>query len=221
MRIDPCYRAAAERGEGRQRGMAMNSETGGEGGAQEARRAGRERVRAVLIGPLEAAGLGRRRRVSAEEHGKMLARLAERLWYMHEAELAGLRDLCIRQAGGDGRWWPEEAVVLHWAWRLRCPPPEESPYLASLMRSALGRRAQAEGWGVALYRTARRLGPPPGRYVEFRLREQAEDDRRRAARIEERLADGVADEADRHWLAAWKRDTAEAERLVASAAEAA
>ena len=128
-----------------------------------AKAADRARVVALLIEPL--AGLGRPKRVSAEKHEANLANLEERLAYLSDGELSGLRDVVLRHAARG--LWPEVGFVMAWAFDLHCPPPAFSDYHRSLISSAMGRQARDEGWAVELYQIAKRLGPPPGKYIEL------------------------------------------------------
>ncbi len=173
------------------------------------------RVDALLIEPL--AGLARKRGVSAEKHADMLERLRGRLAYMTDANLRGMCDLILRHAGKGA--WPDEALVKAWAYALQCPPPRECDYAMSLIRSAMGRQAREEGWAVELFQVAKRLGPPPGRYIIRQMKEDAEKNRRRRLRISENIEAGLASDDDRAWLAAWHEDLAEIEAIQAGQAE--
>ena len=77
---------------------------------------GRTRVREILIRPLEAKGLRRKRGVKAEDHAKTVERLVERLAYMTPDGLEALAEVVHRLAGGRARdEWPSEQVVLRLA----------------------------------------------------------------------------------------------------------
>lgn len=167
------------------------------------------RVAALLIEPL--AGLSRRRGMSAEDHDRMLGRLAERLAYMSDDNLRGMHDLILRHAGKGV--WPAEALIKAWAYDLQLPPPRDCDYARSLIRSAMGRQAREEGWAVELYRIAKRLGPPPNRYVLGQLRDEAATNRRRRLVIRENIEAGRASEQDRAWLAAYHADLAEVDAI--------
>lgn len=186
---------------------------GGAGVEDDGDPAGRAAVRALLIGPLLAQGLQRRRGVTVEAHEAMLRRLTEALDYAAPDVLRALVPVLIAQAGGGGRYWPEEVEIKHWAWRLQPPPSDRTHYVRSLLVSAMGDRAAQEGWLVPLYLTARRLGPPPGRYVISRLRAQADEDARRVRVVREKVAGGVADADEVAWLKAHARAAAEAAAL--------
>lgn len=173
------------------------------------------RVDALLLDPL--AGLKRRRGISAEAHEKMLARLRGRLAYMSDDNLRGMHDLILRHAAKG--CWPAEALVKAWAYDLQLPPPRECDYARSLIRSAMGRQAAEEGWVVELYQIAKRLGPPPGKYIISRLKDEAEHARHRRTVIRENIEAGWASDADRAWLNAWHRDMAEVEAIQSESRE--
>ncbi|MTH76328.1 hypothetical protein [Paracoccus aestuariivivens] len=167
------------------------------------------RVEALLIEPL--AGLARKRGVGSDKHDEMLDRLRVRLAYMTDANLRGMVDLILRHAVKGV--WPEEALIKAWAYTLQCPPPRDCDYAISLIRSAMGRQARDEGWAVELFQIAKRLGPPPGRYIIAQLRDEAEQNRRRRTLISENIQAGLASDADRAWLGDWHKDMAEIEAI--------
>lgn len=171
------------------------------------------RVDALLIEPL--AGLkrgkdGKGRRLSPEGHEAMITRLRVWLSYLGEEQLCGLRDH-IAAIASNGEW-PSEAHIRNVAIIASPPPPEVSPYPRSMMKSALGRRAVAQGWGFEMYQEVKRHGPPPfveGGWKEKQLREEAEKNQRRRQIIEENMAAGIATDAEAGWLRHWHHDMAE------------
>lgn len=180
---------------------------------------GRERVRQVLLQPLENAGCRRRGRMTVADHAAMKERLAAELSHMDADKLAGVRDLAFRWLDGPaGLSWPPEALLRKWALRLQPKPPRSCPYVNSLLASEMGQCARREGFLVELYALALRLGPPPGRYDLDRLRRRADENRRECERIERRVASGAGAEADIEWLAGYRRAESEALRLVCGSA---
>ncbi len=179
-----------------------------------ARAEGRKRVREWLAGPM--AGLPRARRTSAEAHAKAMERLVDKLSYLTPQNLDALGELVLRQAGAvkTAPCWPEASVVIAWAYAMQPPPPRESTYAVSIMRSVMGRRAREGGYAVELYRVARRLGPPPNRYVMSQLVQQADDNMRRRARVAEWIAAGAVKPEDRAWWDAWWHDAAEVDAIL-------
>lgn len=227
--------SAADAGAGPDdRGQAPGAEGEGLGNRQDDQSAdtgeGREesataRVRRILIQPL--AQLARPRGVSAGQHADNLDRLARKLRHMDEAGLRGLLELCLGHQGriavakgGAVPVCPLDGVILAWAYALQAPPVNVSDYPASVLRSAMGRRAADMGFGVELLRMARRHGPPPGAYSLTQLREEAEDNRRRRAVLREEADAGNRLPPNRAaWLQAWHDDALIVERLIAEGDE--
>lgn len=166
-------------------------------------------VDALLLEPL--AGLPRKRGVTAAAHAEVMDRLRSRLAYMTDDNLRAIHDVVLRHAGKGH--WPDAALILAWAYNLQPPPPRQSTYARSLMRSAMGRRAADEGWAVELYRVAKKLGPPPNRYVITQLRAKADENRRRRAKIREWIELGKETLEERRWLDHWMADLAEVEAI--------
>ncbi|MES2753793.1 MAG: hypothetical protein V4659_03935 [Pseudomonadota bacterium] len=178
---------------------------------------GRERAMRILIAPL--SGLVRPKGTTAKVHAEALDDLARKLSYMDDATLSGLVENVLRQAG---RWakggpviCPNVGMILAWGYDLQAPPPRQSDYAMTLMRSAMGQRAKDGGWMVELYRTAKRCGPPPGSYLVRDMQTRADDDRRRRLRVSENIEAGRVTPDDMRWLEQYHRDAAEAEALVA------
>lgn len=173
------------------------------------------RVDALLLEPL--AGLTRKRGLGAEAHEKAIERLRGWLTYMSDDNLRAMRDLIARHAVKGV--WPEEGLIRHWAMTLQCPPPRDCDYARSLIRSAMGRQAMAEGWAVELFQIAKRLGPPPGKYIISRLKQDADNNRHRRRVIRENIEAGRATNDERAWLAHWHAELAEVEAIQAAATE--
>lgn len=181
---------------------------------------GRAAVRAYLLQPL--AGLPRRRGVAAADHARDLDRLTDHLAYMSPANLRGLCELVLRHSSAKtGPCWPDLALVRSWAMALQCPPPRQSDYAQSLIRSAMGRQARDEGWMVELFQIAKRIGPPPGRYLLTKLRDDAGANTRRRALVRERIERGAASAEDQAWLSAWWADMAECEAIQGAGSDSA
>ncbi|WP_288947774.1 hypothetical protein [uncultured Paracoccus sp.] len=117
------------------------------------------RVDALLLEPLAGLKRGRDgegRRMGAEAHARMLARLRSWLSYLDEEQLAGLRDHIVALSVKDE--WPTEAQIRRTAMAQKPAPPETYPYVRSMMTSRLGFRAMAEGWAFEMYQEIR-VGP--------------------------------------------------------------
>lgn len=172
-----------------------------------------ERVDTLLLEPL--AGLkrgkdGEGRRMSAEAHAKMLARLRSWLAYLDDEQLAGMRDHIVALSVKDE--WPTEAQIRRTAMILKPAPPQTYPYVRNMMTSRLGFRAVAEGWAFEMYQEVKRHGPPPfveGGWKEKQLREEAVDNQRRLRIAEENIAARIATEDQKAFHAHWHRDMAE------------
>ena len=130
----------------------------------ETQRVRRERVRRLLIDPLVARGLRKRKGVSAEDHALFLERVERRLAYLPEHHLATLVEVLERNADGANRTcWPGEASIVAWAAGLMPPPDANSRLVRSFLASAAGLRAWEEdpAVAVALWVYLRQFGRPP------------------------------------------------------------
>lgn len=207
--------ARVETGEG----LGKSEDGNGQAGKAEVGSAetGTARVRRILIEPM--AGLARGKRVTEAQHRDNLDRLARKLSYMDAAGLQGLVELVLAHAGQLARGrlpvCPEVGVVLAWAYALQAPPVRQSDYAASVMRSAMGRRAHDGGYGVELLRHARRHGPPPGAYSVFQLQDEARENLRRRRAIRDSIeAGGSVSPEHARWLQGWHDDAALVEGLI-------
>lgn len=175
----------------------------------------RARVDALLFEPL--SGLARKRGVSAEKHEKSLDRLRGWLSYMSDDNLRAMRDLIARHAVKGV--WPEEGLIRHWSMTLQCPPPRDCAYARSLIKSAMGRQAMAEGWAVELFQIAKKLGPPPGKYIISRLKQDADSNRHKRRVIRENIEAGRATPDEKRWLESWHAELAEIEAIQSAVEE--
>ena len=186
---------------------------------------GRAAVRQYLIEPL--AGLPRKRGVAKSDHALDLAKLTVALAYMTPANLRGLCELVLRHSAGKpplgktAPCWPDVAWVRTWAMALQQPPPRKSDYAQSLIRSAMGRQALDGGWLVELFQIAKRIGPPPGRYLLHKLREEAGANTRRRLLVREKIERGVASPEEQAWLAQWWADLTDCEAIQSAQMDAA
>lgn len=174
------------------------------------------RVRDELFGRLD--GLARPKGLTIEAFERMRGAVMRKLAYMKPENLAGLAELIIRHAHNGVM--PREALILHWAFTLEVPPPRESDYVASVMRSAMGRAALEGGYAVEMMRTAARLGPPPGRYQISKIKEDAAQNARRRDEMRALVerCEGLR-QSDQEWLDRYHADLALAETMVAGGAE--
>lgn len=172
-----------------------NADLHGTGEGGERRESREARVRRVLIEPLQAQGLRRRRGVTAGDHAAWLDRLARRLAYLGEGHLAVLAESIAANAGGaDRAEWPSEVSICNWAAALETPPDEDLRLVPSYLRSAAGRSAWEEGpeVAVALRAHLRRFRRPPVGGDWPMIRKQAAEWAHRQALIAEALQAGRA-----------------------------
>jgi hypothetical protein len=193
--------------------------TGKGGGPRESREA---RVRRVLIGPLEARGLRRRKRATAAEHAAFLERLVRRLAYLGEDHLLTLAGVIERNAGGPDRAeWPAEVSIVNWAAGLEVPPDEDERLVPSYLRSAAGRAAWEEGpeVAVALRAHLRRWHRPPMDGDHRAIRRQAADWAHEQERIAENIRAGRASAAQLARAEAWRATVDRVRSMVFANAE--
>lgn len=177
---------------------------------------GRDRVRAHLIRPLEADGLIRPKGVTVEAHAAFLAKLVDRLAYLDNPLLTVLAEVVLREAVGRARnQWPAFATIWNTAIRLREPPDDERHIMVTWLRSVEGPRAIEAGYAVELRRWLRIHGRPPGTFPMAQIRDQARDNARQRELIADRSRRGVATRDDEQWLAAYQREQAQCQALVA------
>lgn len=178
---------------------------------------GRAVVRSVFLARLDAAGLVRPKRASVAEHEARLSQVVDYLSYMSRANLAALAEVVLTsQARAKSIEWPSEATIRLWAETIQRRPFRENRIMRSWLGSVEGPVAEARGHLVELYRHLRKTGLPPqrGPYADHLMAQEAQDNRRRVALIEEKLAAEVASPEERAWLAEYRRDEQDARALV-------
>ncbi|MFN3575526.1 MAG: hypothetical protein ACK4TJ_00855 [Tabrizicola sp.] len=189
----------------------------------EAERAGRARVREVLIRRLEADGLVRPRGATVAEHGAFLDRLADRLSYLPERDLVVLADCVLRRAGGrQFNEWPAFATIWNLAQTIcRTPEPDERRHIMTTwLRSRGGPIARDGGYLVELWRYLRAFGAPPGSAALDMIRREADENRRTRARLSALRERGAARPEDLDWLESYARAEAYCLALVARGEDA-
>lgn len=165
-------------------------------------RKGKERVRQILIEPLQQRGMVRKRGQKVEQVDRMLASLEARLAYMTADNLGALAEVVERYAEGPKKnVWPAEVSICNWARRLQLPPASESRLVRSYLQSVAGRRAQSEGYLVELFYYLKKWGAPPaGDWAIGKIKAEAEDNQQRRANIERLRDEGRASPSDLQWL---------------------
>lgn len=186
---------------------------GGDGAAGSV--SGKAAVRDLLVGRVNAAGLVRRKGMSAEAHDAVLGRLCEHLAYMTPENLRTLAELVIEAGDGPARtWWPAEVTVRGLASALQQRPITQHRIVTSWLASVEGPVAEAGGWLVELYRFLCRHRRPPMAMDQRQLREEAAENNRRMGIVQDRIERGAAQDADRAWLAKYLEDGREARAIV-------
>lgn len=181
----------------------------------------RERVRQLLIRPLEADGLVRDKRTKASEHAAFLDKLADRLGYLSDRNLETLRRYVRAQAmGAAHNIWPAWVTILNHAQDLQTPPDPENPIMQSWLHSVQGEALMARGEHVETYLFLKGLvtkgRPRPPRDAEKRMiAENARENRRKRELITEAIEAGRhVLEDDRKWLTWYDEMTRTAEDIV-------
>ncbi|WP_306150629.1 hypothetical protein [Roseovarius sp. MMSF_3281] len=180
----------------------------------EALREGKARVWAVLIEPLKERGMVRPRSMSVADEAAMLDRVAARLAYMSVDALEALAEVVEANATGKGRdCWPKEVSISNWARRIQAPPVTVSRLVRSYIQSEGGKAAQAGGYLAELFSYLRKHGRPPTPYCLDEMRQAADANRSRRARIEREAERGLASTADLAWLEGHVRAQERAQEL--------
>ncbi|MCA1336869.1 hypothetical protein [Pseudooceanicola marinus] len=177
----------------------------------------RDRVRRLLLGPLEGIGFRFPKAVDADEGRKRLDRLADELGYMSDANLRRLFEAMRSKGEGRARdFWPSHAAFVALAQVAQPRPLEEMPGLASWFGSAAGRAALAEGRLVEEYRWWLSKHRPPLNPQERRIiADRAGAAQSKVARLRERISLRLpVDAADREWLHAYEAHQDAARELV-------
>lgn len=179
---------------------------------------GRAQVRALLVTPLVQAGLCRAPGVTVAAHDAFLARLVERLAYLDAGALNTLCEVVLGVAEGKlHNQWPGFATVWNMCQRIsRQPPPDEERHIMTTwLRSRGGPLAQAGGYLVELYGYLRRTGSPPNDFVLGRIKEEGAENARQLARLQDKIARGVASPSEADWVARYLDQAAYCAALVA------
>lgn len=175
---------------------------------------GRERVRELVIRPLQADGLVRANGATVADHEAFEAWMAEKLAYLSPANLTMMRLFLRAHATGPAKnVWPCKATVLNHAHDLQAPPDTENPIMQSWLHSRAGEAALAKGVHVETYLFLKGLvmkGRPraPLEADQKLIKRRAEDNRRRRELIQEKIDAGRhVLEDDRGWFY-WYQDQA-------------
>lgn len=156
----------------------------------------RERVRALMIAPLEAAGMRKARGQSDDDHAAFLKALAVRLAYLEPGDFPALVNWA--EMNGEGKAkdvWPSEIAFVRAAHALRRPPDHVQPMIVRWMRSEAGRAArQASEFHLAAalgYMRQNRRPPNFERYGVAAVNREAEEMRLIIERAQRAADNGV------------------------------
>ncbi|MBL3704602.1 hypothetical protein GI582_18045 [Sulfitobacter sp. BDSS02] len=182
----------------------------------------RDRVRRLLIGPLQAAGFRFKKGTEEAKAKSELDRIADALAYMSDADLETMAELMLTKGEGAQRcFWPAFATFAFWADHVNPRPLEEHPRLLSWFRSRAGERALQNGALVAEYAYWKQHKAPPVKPQAIRLVEdKARTYNERAALIRDRQRRNFQiPPEDLDWLARFDRAAERLSRIVAEGIE--
>lgn len=179
----------------------------------------RDRVRRLLIGPLQELGFRFKKGTTDEDAARRLATLCDDMAYLSDVALERLA-LALRDKGeGSARcFWPERATFIAFAQMAQPRPIEDMPGLASWFASAAGAAARDGDRLVAEYRWwLMKHRPPMNDSERARISERATEWRSKAERLRDRITRGVRlDYQDEGWLQAYDADHTAALALIQS-----
>ena len=122
----------------------------------------RDRVRRLLIAPLQDRGMRFAKGTAPDQQRRFLDGLADDLGYMADDRLRALEEVLRSKGEGHKRcFWPQRVAILGWAEALHPRPIEELPAMASWLGSVEGPKAQGEGTLVPVFRFIERYKRPP------------------------------------------------------------
>lgn len=177
---------------------------------------GRRAVKAHLIEPLEADGMRRHQRTTAEAHRAFLDRLAEKLAYMRVENLNALRSIVAGLASGVAlNVWPGFQTITQHAYRIQPPPDESDDILWSWLHSVEGPRCREEGtlYATRLY-IKRMRRPPVGDFTKGQIAEQQREIDRDIEALRRLRGVGEAMHSQVERLLAYERVVGECEAIV-------
>lgn len=184
---------------------------------------GRRAVSELLIAPLEAEGMRRKRGQSVQDLERFLERLKDRLAYAAPDTLRGMVPGVKRMAVGPSRdVWPSLLAITNLAHDMQAPPDRSDDVLYSWFHSRAGVTARRRGTVMAERAYIKRRGRPPvakaNAYGSSRLLEDLTEEQRRLDRSVERIrqarANGDAPESDLRWLAGYEEALASIEAII-------
>lgn len=122
----------------------------------------RDRVRRLLIHPLEEDGFRKRKAKPDEMHHAFLNRIADNLAYMSDANLRLLQRMLVTKGEGSQKnFWPDYVTIVGWAEEIEPSPLAEDPVILSWFRSKAGPLAMEADCHVETYDFICRKKRPP------------------------------------------------------------
>lgn len=181
---------------------------------------GRDRVRRLLIAPLQGAGM-RFKKGAKNEQGQ-LDQIVDDLTYMSDQGLADVRlSLRTKGQGVDRCFWPARVTILALAELREARPLSELPSLLRWFASDAGRRADDAGRLVAEYWFWTKNKRPPLHAQELKqISDRAAGHAAKLALLEERDKRGRLDDpSDQVWLSRYIERRAYVSGLVSAKQE--
>ncbi|MEP2782317.1 MAG: hypothetical protein ABJO67_03275 [Pseudoruegeria sp.] len=158
--------------------------------------------------------------MSVEKYNAFLLGLADKLSYLTDLHLDGVREYTMRIAKGpDRNRWPDEVSILNWARDRQLPPPRKYVFSVSVLRSRAGERARQLGYHAELLIALRKLGPPFTKYDVSRMPDEARLNAEEVVRVATAIKAGRATVERRQWLDWYQRHGAEALAIMDAAAD--
>ncbi|MCA0945870.1 hypothetical protein LCM08_13200 [Salipiger pacificus] len=169
----------------------------------------RDRVRRLLIAPLQARGFRFPKGTEQSEQVKRLDAIADSMGYLGDESLRVLEQ-CMRAKGqGSARcFWPELASFEGYAEAREPRPLGELPTVLRWFRSVAGREALAGNRLVAEYQFWTEKKRPPTSYREkAAVTRRASEHASKVERVRDRISRGLLPfDGDGEWLA-WYDET--------------
>lgn len=122
----------------------------------------RDRVRRLLIHPLEKDGMRKRHRTPDEVHRAFLDRIADTLSYMSDVNLGLFHKILVSKGeGAEKHFWPSYVTIRGWAEQIDPRPLDHEPEILSWFRSKAGPHALAADCHVEQYKFIQKKKRPP------------------------------------------------------------
>lgn len=159
----------------------------------------RDRVRRLLIHPLEKDGMRKRHRTPDEMHRAFLDRIADTLSYMSDVKLRLFQKILVSKGeGAEKHFWPSYVTIRGWAEQIDPRPLDHEPEILSWFRSKAGPLALQADCHVEQYQFIQKKKRPPmaqeTAYIIDAAKSRRDDHERWSELIERRGVAYMADE---------------------------